>query len=126
MRQPESILVVSPDTTTSQGLSRALMESGLLVTSAFGWQEGESRLQRIPVSVLVLDVEQLALEELIVLRRLRAEFPHVDVIALVSLATPEDHIARAEGLVLAILEKPIALGDLEEAVNSAVQRKALP
>jgi DNA-binding NtrC family response regulator len=126
MRQPESILVVSPDTTTSQGLSRALMAGGSLVTSALGWQEGESRLRRIPVSVVVIDVEQLALEELMILRRLRAEFPHVDVIALVSFATPEEHIARTEGLVLAILEKPIALARLEEAVNSALQRKALP
>ena len=126
MRQPESILVVSPDATTAQGLSRALMEGGLPVTSALGWPEGESRLRRVPVSVAVLDLEQLALEELMILRRLRGEFPHVSVIALVSFPTPGEQIARAEGLLLAVLQKPIALGQLEEIVNSALERKVRP
>lgn len=102
------------------------MRSGLPVTSALGWVEGEFRLQRVPVSVVVIDVEKLAREELMTLRRLRAGFPHVEVIALVSLSTPEVRVARAEGLVLAVLEKPIALGQLEEAVNSALSRKAPP
>ena len=126
MRQPESILVVSPDTTTSQGLSRALMNSGLPVTSALEWQEGESRLQRIPVSLVVLDLEQLASEELVMLRRLREDFPHVRVVALVSLATPEGRIATSEGLVLAVLQKPIALGQLDEIVVSALDGKVGP
>lgn len=126
MRQPESILVVSPDATTLQGLSRALMRSGLPVTSALGWVEGEFRLQRVPVSVVVIDAEKLARDELMTLRRLRDGFPHVEVIALVSLSTPEVRVARAEGLVLAVLEKPIALGQLEEAVNSALSRKPPP
>lgn len=126
MRQPESILVVSPDATTLQGLTRALTRSGLPVASALGWMEGESRLRRIPVSLVVTDMERLGPAELATLRRLRAEFPHVPVIALVSLSTPEVLAARAEGLLLAILEKPIALGQLEEVVSSALSRRALP
>lgn len=125
MRQPDSILVVSPDATTLQGLTRALLRCGVPVASALGWAEGESRLQRIPVSLLVADVEELGPEELLRVRRLRTEFPHVAVIALVSLSTPEVRAATAEGLVLAVLEKPIALERLEEAVNSAISRKAL-
>lgn len=121
MRQPESILVVSPDATTLQGLTRALMRNGVPVASALGWGEGESRLHRIPVSVVVTDIE-----ELMTVRRLRAEYPHVGFIALVCLSTPEVQAAKAEGLVLTVLEKPIALGQLEEAVNSALSRKALP
>ena len=42
------------------------------------------------------------------------------IIALVSLRTPEVRAATAEELFLAVLEKPIALGHLEEAVNSAL------
>jgi len=34
-------------------------------------------------------------------------------------------MAKTEGLVLAVLEKPIVLGKLEEAVSSALSRKAL-
>ncbi|OGK82388.1 MAG: hypothetical protein A2X52_11355 [Candidatus Rokubacteria bacterium GWC2_70_16] len=125
MRQPESILVVSPDATTLQGLTRALLQGGLPVTAALGWAEGESRLQRVPVSLLVADIEEVGPEELIMLRRLRAAFPHVGIIALVSLSTPEARAAKADGLVLAVLDKPIALAQLEEAVSSALSRKAL-
>jgi DNA-binding NtrC family response regulator len=126
MRQPESILVVSPDATTLQGLTRALMRGGVPVTSALGWAEGESRLQRVPVSIVVTDLEELGAEELGTVRRLRAEFPHVSVIALVSLATPEAHAAKAEGLVVAVLEKPITLGHLEETVNAVLSRHRVP
>ena len=122
MRQPASILVVSSDASTLQGLNRALIRSGLPVVSALGWGEGESRLRRIPVSLVVADMETLGPEELMTVRRLRAEFPHVAVIALVSLSTPEVRAAQTEGLVLAVLEKPIALGQLEEVMNSAVLR----
>ena len=122
MRSPESILVVSADATTLQGLTRALMQSGWPVLSALGRQEGESRLRRFPVSLVVSDVEGPGPEELSWIRRLRSEFPHVGIIALVSLLTPEVQAATAEGLVLAVLEKPIALGHLEEAVNSGLSR----
>lgn len=119
-------MVVSPDATTLQGLTRALMRGGVPVTSALGWAEGESRLQRLPVSIVVTDLEELGAEELATVRRLRAEFPHIAVIALVSLATPEVQAARAEGLVMAVLEKPITLGQLEEAVNALLCRRGGP
>jgi DNA-binding NtrC family response regulator len=125
MRQPDSILVVSPDVATLQGLTRALLRTGLPVASGLGWAEGESRLQRIPVSLLVADIEDLGPDEMERLRRLHAGFPHVGVIVLTSLPTTGVEMAKTEGLVLAILEKPIALGRLEEAVSSALSRKAL-
>lgn len=126
MRQPAWILVVSPDAMTLQGLTRALMRSGAPVASALGWAEGESRLHRLPISVVVTDVEGSFHEELVALRRLRAELLDTTVIALVSLLTPEIEIARAEGLLLAVLEKPIALGQLEEAVSSVLAHRAPP
>jgi len=125
MRQPDSILVVSPDVATLQALTRALLRTGLPVASGLGWTEGESRLQRIPVALLVADVEDLGPEEMERLRRLHAEFPHVGVIVLASLPTAGVEMAKTEGLVLAVLEKPIVLGKLEEAVSSALSRKAL-
>ncbi len=97
-----------------------------MVASALGWAEGESRLKRIPVSLVVTDLEEVGAEELMRVRRLRTEFPHVGVIALVSIPTPEVRAAQMEGLLLAVLEKPIALGQLEEAVNSALSRKVVP
>jgi DNA-binding NtrC family response regulator len=126
MRQPESILIVSPDATTLQSLTRALMRGGAPVTSALGWAEGEARLRRVPVSVVVADLEELGVEELVALRRVRAGFPHVAVIALVSLATPEVQVAMTEGLVAAVLDKPIRLGRLDDAVIAALSRPRVP
>lgn len=120
MRPPESVLVVSPDATTLQSLTRALVRSGLPVVSALGWAEGEVRLRRIPVSVVVADLEELSPEELARVRRLRSSFPNVAVIALVSLSTSDVRAAEAQGLVLAVLQKPITLGRLEKTVKAAL------
>lgn len=124
MKPPASILVVSPDATTLQGLTRALLPSGAPVAAALGWSEGRARLYRMPVSLVVADVVELGPDELAQVRRLRAEFPRLAVIALVALQTPEAWTAKTEGLVLAVLEKPIALGELEDAVGSVLSRQA--
>ncbi|MBI4594471.1 MAG: hypothetical protein HY728_09670 [Candidatus Rokubacteria bacterium] len=126
MAMADSILVVSPDATTLRGLTRALAGSGLPVTSALGWSEGELRLRHLPVSVMVTDLEELGAAEIVWLRRLRSEFPHVEVIALVSLPTPEVLAATAQGLVLSVFEKPIALARLEESVKLALARRPVP
>jgi len=126
MRAPESILVVSPDATTLQGLTRALIQNGWPVLSALGWSEGESRLRRFPVSLVVTDLEGPDPEEMDRVRRLRSEFPHVEIIALVSLFTPEVRAAETQGIVLAVLEKPITLAQLEESVKLALARTASP
>jgi len=126
MRAPESILVVSHDATTLQGLTRALIQNGWPVLSALGWAEGESRLRRFPISLVVTDLEGPDPDELTPVRRLRAEFPHVAIIALVSLCTPEIRAAETQGIVLAVLEKPITLAQLEESVKLALARTASP
>ena len=102
------------------------MQSGWPVLSALGWQEGESRLRRFPVSLVVTDMEGPGPEELTQVRRLRSEFPHVGIIALVSLRTPEVRAAETQGVVLAVLEKPIALARLEESMKLALARTASP
>jgi hypothetical protein len=50
----------------------------------------------------------------------------VAVIALVSLATPEVQVALTEGLVAAVLDKPILLGRLDDAVIAALSRPRVP
>lgn len=126
MATPEPVLVISSDATSLQGLTRALGTSGLPVARALGWAEGESQLRRLPVSVVVADLEELGPLELDWVRRLRAEFPHLGVIALVAISGPEVPAAEAEGLVLAVLEKPIALARLEESVKLALARTVSP
>ena len=102
------------------------MQSGWAVLSALGWQEAESRLRRFPISLVVTDMEGPGPEDLGWVRRLRAEFPHVGIIALVSLRTPEVRAVETEGIVLAVLEKPIGLARLEESVQRALARTAAP
>lgn len=126
MRPPESILVVSSDATTLQGLTRALMQGGWPVIAALGWSEVESRLRRLPVFLVVTDMEGPDPEELSRVRRLRSEFPNVGVIALVCFSTPEVRAAEAQGVVLAVLEKPITLAQLEESVKLALARAPAP
>lgn len=102
------------------------MRTGVPVVPAAGWAEGEARLRRVPVSVMVIDLEELGLKELAQVRQLRAEFPHVPVIPLVSLITQGIEAAQTEGLVRAVFEKPIALEQLEDAVNAVLSGRVWP
>jgi DNA-binding NtrC family response regulator len=123
---PSCILVMSRDATSLQGLTRALRHQAFPVIPAYGWDDCEARLHRTPVSLVVADVEVLGREELGTLQRLQEKFPHVSVIALVSLVTAEARAAAAEGLVAAILQKPVGLAQLDEAVSATRLRKVAP
>lgn len=126
MEPTESVLVMSPDSTTLRGLSKALGTSGFTVEAALGWMDVESGLGHLPVSLLVADLDEFSSEDLDRVRRLRAEFPRVEIIALVSLSTPGVRAAERQGVVRAVLEKPIALARLEGAVRSALLRTTPP
>jgi len=78
------------------------------------------------VPLLVADLDELCSEDLARVRRLRAEFPRVEIIALVSLSTPAVRAAERRGVVRAVLEKPIALARLEGTVRSALARRTSP
>ena len=124
MEPTESILVMSPDATSLRGLSRALVTSGFVVDAALGWMDVDAGLGRLPVSLLVADLDEFSSEDLGRIRRLRAEFPRVEIVALVSLSTPAVRAAERQGVVCAVLEKPIALARLEGTVRSALARTA--
>jgi len=115
---------MSSDVPTLRALTRALRRGGVLVTPALDWDDVESWLRRTPVPLLVADMGEAGPGDLGMVHRLRAQFPRVGIIALVSLATPEVRAAEASQLLLAVLQKPIALGTLEEAVRSALSRRA--
>lgn len=123
MMPADSIVVMSADLPTLQALARALRRAGASVTPALGWADAESWLQRMPVALLVADIGEDP-ADLATVDRLRARFPRVGIIALASLPTPEMRAAEARGTVLAVLEKPITLARLEEAVGSALARRA--
>ena len=83
-------------------------------------------LGRLPVPLLVADLDEFSAEDLDRVRRLRAEFPRMEIIALVSLSTPAVRAAERQGVVRAVLEKPIALARLEGTVRSALARTTSP
>jgi DNA-binding NtrC family response regulator len=126
MTPTESILVMSPDSTTLRGLSRALVTSGFAVDAAPSWTEVESGLGHLPVSLVVADLDEFSSEDLGHVHRLHAEFPRVEIIALVSLSTPAVRAAEGQGVLRAVLEKPIALTRLEGALRSAFARTTAP
>lgn len=126
MEPTDAILLMSPDSSSLRGLSRALATSGFAVDAVASWMDVESRLGRLQVPLLVADLDEFNSEDLDRVRRLRTEFPRVEIIALVSLSTPAVHAAERQGVVRAVLEKPIALARLEGTVRSALARTVSP
>jgi DNA-binding response OmpR family regulator len=126
MEPTDAILLMSPDSSSLRGLSRALATSGFAVDAVASWMDVESRLGHLQVPLLVADLDEFNSEDLDRVRRLRTEFPRVEIIALVSLSTPAVRAAERQGVVRAVLEKPIALARLEGTVRSALARTVSP
>lgn len=99
---------------------------GFAVDAVLNWMEVESGLGQLPASLLVADLDEFSSEDLDHVRRLHAEFPRVEIIALVSLVTPAVRAAEHQGVVRAVLEKPIVLARLEATVRSALARTTSP
>jgi DNA-binding NtrC family response regulator len=117
VQRSKYLLLASGDETTLHALSQALVLTGYPVLTALSWTEVLARLHRFPLSVILYDIVSLDDEERERLSALRRIYPQLSVILLSSLESPELSRAVEEGLVAALVVKPVQLSTLEECLD---------
>ncbi len=116
------VAVVDDEPDTNEMISEMIRLSGLDVINSF---DGRSAIQLISNHIpdlVVLDVMMPDLSGLEVLRFMRRDprLEHIPVIVLSARTRPEDIRAGMEAGAAVYLTKPVAYGDMREAVTSLV------
>ncbi len=87
--------------------------------------DGISALAKVvaqPYDVVVLDLKLPGISGEVVLRRIKAQFPHLPVIMITGHGTPHGHEAEKPEQAFDIVAKPIGLDALIEKMEAAVKK----
>lgn len=124
MRKPR-LLLVDDETSFTENLLVLLSRKGYEVLTANDGERALRIIEEQEVDVIILDQVMPGMDGVTTLKELKKKRPHVEVIVL----TGHGSVPSAlDGLQLGAydyLMKPIRLGDLEEKMEQAFQRKLL-
>jgi DNA-binding NtrC family response regulator len=119
-----TICLVDDEVPFVETMTKRLTKRDLTVFSAFGGQQALSLLaQKDQIEVVILDVKMPGLDGIETLKRIRAEFPLVEVIMLTGHATVESAIDGMKLGAFDYLMKPCDMDHLMEKVKEAAERR---
>lgn len=119
------VLLVDDEQAFVNTVSKRLTKRGLLVLKSFSGEEGLVVLAENPgVDVVVLDVKMPGLDGIETLRRMKAEYPLVEVIMLTGHGTVETAIDGMREGAFDYLLKPCEMDELVAKIGDAAARKA--
>jgi two-component system nitrogen regulation response regulator GlnG len=119
------ILVVDDEEAVCWALKRALTQEGHQVAVAASAEEAFTRASQQPPDAVILDVRLPGLDGLTALARLRELSGDAPVIVVTAYGNLSTAVRAVEGGAFDYLAKPFDLGQALEAVNRALQRRAL-
>ncbi|HYI13286.1 MAG TPA: EAL domain-containing response regulator [Thermoanaerobaculia bacterium] len=120
MSEIPCILLVDDDSGITEGLTLALESAGRTIVSCSDIAAAETALERFPVTHLVCDVQfsgEFGFEGLHFLDRVRALSPRCRIVLITGYAGESLRTAALARGAAAILTKPFAMSDLEEALG---------
>lgn len=119
-----TILLVDDEVPFVETMTKRLTKREITVLTAFSGQQALSVLaEKDGVEVVILDVKMPGLDGIETLKRIRADFPLVEVIMLTGHATVESAIDGMKLGAFDYLMKPCDLDHLIEKVLEAAQRR---
>ena len=123
IRIPTRILLVDDEKDFVEILSMRLEEAGEFVTTAFNGRECLDKLREQTIDVVILDIKMPGMDGIQTLRRIKADFPLVEVILLTGHGTTETAV---EGMKLGAYDyllKPSDFNDLTTKLEGARRKK---
>jgi two-component system nitrogen regulation response regulator GlnG len=120
------ILVVDDEEAVCWALKRALTQEGHQVAVAASAEEAFSRAAQQAPDAVILDVRLPGLDGLTALGRLRELSADAPVIVVTAFGNLSTAVRAVEGGAFDYLAKPFDLNQALDAVNRALQRRALP
>jgi two-component system nitrogen regulation response regulator GlnG len=120
------ILVVDDEEAVCWALKRALTQEGHQVAVAASAEEAFTKAAQQPPDTVILDVRLPGLDGLSALGRLRELSGNAPVIVVTAFGNLTTAVRAVEGGAFDYLAKPFDLNQALDAVNRALQRRALP
>lgn len=117
---PQKILVVDDDPELHDLITFALRRHGYDVISAHDAFEGLRLLGETQIDLAMLDIMMPNMDGLEMLSTLRPEHPHLRVIMMTAISTPEAAVSALRNQACDFLAKPFDIGDLISAVDTAL------
>jgi DNA-binding NtrC family response regulator len=119
------ILVIDDDSALRDLIGIVLTRSGHVVSSAANGQEGLEICRGELPDVVVTDIVMPELDGLGFINAARSEFPEIRIVAMSGgLAASPGYLAAARSAgVISTLSKPFALGQLHDAIDTALRSR---
>jgi DNA-binding response OmpR family regulator len=115
------VLIVDDEKDFVSTLAERLRMRGMRADEAASGEEALAMMTSEPPQVVVLDIMMPGMSGLEVLKRIKADYPQVEVILLTGLGT------KKEGMDLGAVDclvKPLQIEELIDKINKAVQKGA--
>jgi len=116
---PGPVLVVDDEPSVRTGIAQVLSPQGLVVKTAADGREALEMLDREPFALVLLDIRMSGMDGYEILKRLRREHPHTQVVMITGYPTIEGAVECIRMGALDYLVKPFRLLELEALVSKA-------
>jgi EAL domain-containing protein (putative c-di-GMP-specific phosphodiesterase class I) len=117
---PGRCLIVDDDDSVRKVTTQIISMLGYEVAGAASGMEALQHLTRSEFDVVVTDISMPGMDGIRLLREVRARDPHVQLILMTGAPSVETAISAIDYGVCKYLEKPLPVGELEQAVKRAV------
>ena len=125
MPKPSRILVVDDDATACAVLAEVLIKAGYTVEMAGGGAEAIEKGQRLPVDLVLTDIQMANMDGMAVLKRFREFSPDTPIILLTAFGTIESAIKAIKSGAYDYISKPFKKDEVLLTIHRALDQRRL-
>lgn len=125
MPKPSRILVVDDDATACAVLAEVLIKAGYTVEMAGGGAEAVEKGQRLPVDLVLTDIQMANMDGMAVLKRFREFSPDTPIILLTAFGTIESAIKAIKSGAYDYISKPFKKDEVLLTIHRALDQRRL-
>ena len=125
MPKPSRILVVDDDATACAVLAEVLIKAGYTVEMAGGGAEAIEKGQRLPVDLVLTDIQMANMDGMAVLKRFREFSPDTPIILLTAFGTIESAIKAIKNGAYDYISKPFKKDEVLLTIHRALDQRRL-
>ena len=125
MPKPSRILVVDDDATACAVLAEVLIKAGYTVEMAGGGAEAVEKGQRLPVDLVLTDIQMANMDGMAVLKRFQEFSPDTPIILLTAFGTIESAIKAIKSGAYDYISKPFKKDEVLLTIHRALDQRRL-
>ncbi len=119
------ILIVDDDSLVRRSLCEVLSFEGYSCSSAGGAAEAFKRLKEMPFDIMISDIKMPGMDGIELLRKVKAEFPHICVIMITGFGSIENAVLAMREGALDYITKPIIDDEIKLLIKRIADERKL-